>query len=70
MVLEHISLSEAQIHAPLPCLFSHFIFYLMECSPEQPSYVQYAFSTVAQRAYTLDPEGFYGSLGQIDTSKR
>jgi hypothetical protein len=37
MVLEHPSLSEAQIHAPLPCLFSHFIFYLMECSPEQPS---------------------------------
>jgi hypothetical protein len=33
-------------------------------------YVQYAFSTVAQRAYTMDPEGFYGPLGQIDTPKR
>ena len=33
-------------------------------------YVQYAFSTVAQRAYTMDPEGFCGPLGQIDTPKR
>jgi hypothetical protein len=33
-------------------------------------YVQYASSTAAQRAYTMDPEDFFGPLGQIDTSKR